>query len=140
VRVGTYGSFDSDTLALSTPGVTGVVDEEDVRDSVLPAEFALYQNYPNPFNPTTEIRFSVPPSAGRDGQGASWVRLVVYDLLGRQVATLVDETRSAGVHSVLFDARGQASGVYICRMTATRIPFAGSEEGFTDTRKLALVR
>ncbi|WP_018127040.1 BspA family leucine-rich repeat surface protein [Balneola vulgaris] len=76
----------------------------------IPSEFDLMQNYPNPFNPTTVIRFGV-PQAGE-------VRLEVFDLLGRKVATLLNnERRSAGWHQVTFDARNLASGIYIYRIS-----------------------
>ncbi len=76
----------------------------------IPAEFDLMQNYPNPFNPSTVIRFGV-PQAGE-------VRLEVFDLLGRKVATLLNnERRSAGWHQVTFDASNLASGIYIYRIS-----------------------
>jgi N-acetylneuraminic acid mutarotase len=88
----------------SFPG-TGVTNS-----SVPPKEFVLEQNYPNPFNPTTGIRYQV--------SGTSEVRLVVYDVLGREVETLVDEKRNAGTYQVTFDGTGLSSGIYICRMSA----------------------
>jgi tetratricopeptide (TPR) repeat protein len=75
-----------------------------------PTEFALEQNYPNPFNPTTTIRFEIPQN--------EHVTLKVYDLLGREVATLVDEMRNAGSYDETFDASRLASGVYVYRITA----------------------
>jgi hypothetical protein len=88
---------------------TGFMDVVTSADA-LPGEFALEQNYPNPFNPVTEIQFRV--------QREEWVRLSVYDLLGRQVAVLVDGALEAGRHTAAFDASGLASGVYLCRLTA----------------------
>jgi hypothetical protein len=76
--------------------------------SELPREVRLLQNYPNPFNPTTVIPFELP--------AASTVRLSVYDLLGRELALLVSERKSAGFHSVEFDASALASGVYFYRL------------------------
>jgi len=73
-------------------------------------EFALNQNYPNPFNPVTQIKYQVPT--------ASKVTLKVYDILGREVATLVDQVRTAGVYSVSFNGSSLSSGVYFYRMTA----------------------
>ena len=72
---------------------------------VIPTKFELYQNYPDPFNPTTTIRFDIPET--------SRINLFVYDLLGRQVASLVEGMVSAGKHVATFDARGLASGTYI---------------------------
>jgi hypothetical protein len=76
----------------------------------LPTEFTLAQNYPNPFNPATIIKFSIPE--------ASRVTLKVYDILGEEVATLVDETKNTGNYEVDFDASDLASGMYIYRITA----------------------
>jgi hypothetical protein len=75
-----------------------------------PIEFALEQNYPNPFNPATTIKFSIPE--------ASEVTLKVYDVLGREVRTLVNELRNAGSHEVNFDASNLASGMYIYSIEA----------------------
>ena len=83
----------------------------------------LGQNYPNPFNPSTTIRYELPKS--------STVRLSVYDLLGREVSVLVDESRNAGVHETTYDAVGLSSGVYFVRMQA------GS---FVETKTLLLIR
>jgi hypothetical protein len=88
-----------------------------------PKGFALMQNYPNPFNPKTVVRSQYPV--------ASWVKLAVYDLLGREVTVLVNEWRAAGSYQDSFDGTGLASGVYFCRMTA------GS---FTQSRKMILAR
>jgi len=73
-----------------------------------PRAVALHPAFPNPFNPTTHIRFQLEESAR--------VQLTVYDMLGRQVATLVDGVRGAGMHQVLFDGSGLASGMYVYRM------------------------
>jgi len=82
----------------------------DVMTGVVPETFALEQNYPNPFNPTTEIAFALPK--------ASQVSIEVYNLLGQKVATLLDAVKDAGSHTVSFDAKGLASGVYFYRLTA----------------------
>jgi hypothetical protein len=70
----------------------------------------LKQNYPNPFNPSTEIVFGIP----REGR----VRLQVYNLIGQNVATLVDEVLGAGYHTTRLDAAGFPSGMYLYRLTA----------------------
>jgi hypothetical protein len=89
----------------------------------MPDEFALFQNYPNPFNPTTGIRYQV--------SGVSDVKLSVFDLLGREVAVLVNEKKAPGSYEVKFDATGLASGVYLYRLTAG---------DYVQTRKLAVVK
>ena len=95
----------------NTPGAVnpgGAVATEDTGD--LPKEFKLSQNYPNPFNPVTNIQFDLPKTAD--------VKLTVHDVLGRQVAVLVDSQMPAGRHEVLFDAREIASGTYVYRIQA----------------------
>jgi len=108
---------------------------EDPAGGRPPGEFQLLQNYPNPFNPTTTITYTVGghlPASGQAGLSAvSDVRLVVYDLLGREVAVLVNEKRVPGKYAVSWNAGGMASGVYLCRMSAG---------GFTAARKLVLMR
>ncbi len=92
-------------------------------DRGLPTTFELSQNYPNPFNPTTGVRYQVP--------GVSDVRLVVYDILGREVTTLVNERKAAGRYEVRFDGSGLASGVYVYRLTAGT---------YVQTRKMVLLK
>jgi len=89
----------------------------------MPAAFNLYQNYPNPFNPSTHIRFSV--------QGSALTSLKVYDILGREVATLVNEVKQPGRYEVTWNATGYASGVYFYRLKA------GS---FVQTKRMLLLR
>jgi hypothetical protein len=87
----------------------GIVKEEDLAGHA-PDMFWLDQNYPNPFNPATEIRFSVGTRAV--------VSLHVYDVLGREIATLVNDELPAGVYRVQWDAKEVAGGVYYYRMRA----------------------
>ncbi|MDH3251489.1 MAG: T9SS type A sorting domain-containing protein [Ignavibacteria bacterium] len=106
--------------------VTGV----DEKLPQAPVAFALEQNYPNPFNPTTNIGFRLP--AGQAGiADFGLVRLAVYDLLGREVAVLVNEKKAPGTYTVQFDGSGLTSGVYFYRLQAG---------GFVQTRKLLLLR
>ena len=92
-------------------------------ESALPTVFALHAAYPNPFNPQATLRYDV-PETGR-------VRLVLYDVLGREVAVLLDSERQAGTHTAVVDAFELTSGQYLVRMTA---------EGFVQTRPLTLLR
>jgi hypothetical protein len=77
----------------------------------VPSVFQLYQNYPNLFNATTTIKFSVGSASGRRGEPAR-VTLKVYDVLGREVVTLVDERKQPGVYALTWDAGNVPSGVY----------------------------
>jgi hypothetical protein len=104
--------------------ITGV-DEGSPQE--VPGGFRLDQNYPNPFNPSTVIRFQVPrqtdgaPPNDEGGRGQASSKLVtlrIYDVLGREVATLVNERKEAGVHSVTWDATGVAGGIYFYRLQA----------------------
>jgi hypothetical protein len=88
-----------------------------------PDGYVLAQNYPNPFNPSTTIKFEL--------RRSSEVELSVFDMLGREVSVLVNETREAGVHEVKFDASGLSSGMYFYRLQAG---------DFVQSRKLLLIR
>jgi photosystem II stability/assembly factor-like uncharacterized protein len=104
----TYGwavTGSGEILKYQPPGTVGV---EETPGDLAPTTVLLDQNYPNPFNPTTHVGFRI----SRFG----FVSLKVYDLLGREVATLVDDTRAAGEHVVQFDASGLPSGVYFYRL------------------------
>lgn len=79
-------------------------------DDMIPHRFRLDQNYPNPFNPSTTIKFAIPEQ--------KHVILVVYDLMGREVATLIDEQLAPGEYTAVFDAGGIASGMYLYRIQA----------------------
>jgi photosystem II stability/assembly factor-like uncharacterized protein len=95
-----------------------------------PREFSLGQNYPNPFNPTTVISYQLP--------AVSHVTLKVYDVLGREVATLVNKDESAGYKSVTFDARNLPSGVYFYRLSAGSL--SGQAGNYNATKKLLLLK
>ncbi|MCS7053839.1 MAG: choice-of-anchor A family protein [Ignavibacterium sp.] len=88
-----------------TEGYSGVTN---VNDNTIPTEFELFQNYPNPFNPTTTIKFNLPV--------AEKVTLKIYNTLGEEVRTLIDEFVEAGSHKIVFDATGLSSGIYIYRI------------------------
>jgi hypothetical protein len=88
-----------------------------------PSAFTLFQNYPNPFNPTTKIRYQIPE--------LSKVKLTVYDVLGREVTTLVNEEKPAGVYEVEFDGANLPSGVYFYRIEA---------EKYSETKKFILLK
>lgn len=83
-----------------------------ILEYTAPKQFALFQNYPNPFNPETTIRYSIP------GTGTVPVSLKVYDILGREVTTLINKEQAAGNYELKFGGDNIASGVYIYRLTA----------------------
>lgn len=91
--------------------VTDIVTSTDNIDyeKFLPKEFSLEQNYPNPFNPVTNIRYTIPSNKN---SLASNVTLKIYDVIGNEIATLVNETKDAGIYEVMFDASALSSGVY----------------------------
>jgi hypothetical protein len=88
--------------------ISGITDVDDNLSS-LPNKFILEQNYPNPFNPSTVIKYSIPTDMKSE---MSNVKLVVFDILGREVITLVNETKKAGKYEVTFDALNLTSGIY----------------------------
>ena len=102
---------------------SGIVTAVDAETDVLPSEFSLGQNYPNPFNPSTNIGFTI--------ADFGLVRIVVYDLLGREVAVLVNERKAPGTYSIRFDASGLSSGIYLYRLTGGR---------FVQTRKMVVIK
>jgi len=83
----------------------------------MPTEYRLNQNYPNPFNPSTIIKFAIPAVDKQNNSSQQLVQLRVYDVLGREVATLVNEYKSPGNYEVEFDASGLSSGIYFYRLT-----------------------
>ena len=94
---------------LKQEDVDGSFEYSDTVEVTLAAQYTLYQNYPNPFNPTTTIKFDLPQAVR--------VSLIIYNILGQRVVTLVNnETMSAGVHSVPFNGMNLASGTYIYRL------------------------
>ena len=101
--------------------ITGMDQDRSTRK--MPTTFALAQNYPNPFNPSTAIEYQIPKQ--------SFVTLRIYDLLGREVAVLVNEMKQAGTHSVKWDASRFASGVYFCTIAS------GS---YRETKKMILMK
>jgi hypothetical protein len=93
-----------------------------------PEEFSLSQNYPNPFNPTTTIQYSIPSN----GKGeTSNVTLKVFDVLGNEAATLVNEEKQPGVYEVEFDASQLSSGIYFYKLQT---------ENYSSTKKMILLK
>jgi hypothetical protein len=125
-RVGETRSAVGDTLWGNVARAILVLSSNTETEQGLitaPEGFALNQNYPNPFNPTTTIRYELPKQA--------FVTLKVYDLLGKEVATLVQETKTAGSYLASFHAAHLSSGIYFYKLTAGE---------FTTTKKLVLMK
>jgi hypothetical protein len=114
--VGNYGTI----LKTTNGGVTFV--EENSNPSQ-PNTFLLSQNYPNPFNPVTSIKYEV--------GGFQFVSIKVYDVLGKEVATLINEEKPAGEYGVEFDGTGLPSGIYFYQLKAGE---------YSETRKMVLMK
>jgi hypothetical protein len=108
-----------------------------IISSEVPDKFILYQNYPDPFNPVTKIRFDNPPSprspreSGERGDRGGFIQLVVYDVLGREITTLVNEELQPGTYEVEWDGTNFPSGIYYYRLTAG---------DYSQTKKMVLIK
>ncbi|RPI13399.1 MAG: T9SS C-terminal target domain-containing protein [Ignavibacteriae bacterium] len=97
----------------------------------IPSSYNLYQNYPNPFNPSTKIQFQIPHSRGVSaGRGVS-IKLTIFDMLGKEIAVLVNEPLSPGTYEIEWNASDYPSGVYFYRLIT---------DGFTQTNKMILIK
>jgi hypothetical protein len=112
---------DNTIYAFDPQAVTGISEPQDIPS--MPSNFYLSQNYPNPFNPSTKIRWQTPIG--------SWQTLKVFDVLGNQVATLVDEYKPAGIYNVQFSMDNLASDIYFYQLKAGK---------FIETKKMILLK
>ena len=115
----TYNTFDTNSSGVRLAKSSGN----------LIAQFDLAQNYPNPFNPSTNIRYCIPFLGGDEKGGL--ITLKVYDILGNEIATLINENKPAGEYEVEFNASRLSSGIYLYRITAN---------SFNRTRKMILMK
>lgn len=102
---------------------SGLLNDIPVPSARVPVSFELLSNFPNPFNPSTTITYRLPVSG--------LVDLKIFDLIGREVSTLVNQLRTPGTYTVQWDGSGQPSGVYFCRLQS---------RGFVETKRMILVR
>ena len=109
-------------MEIYTAAINTIVGVEPIAKEV-PAEYKLFQNYPNPFNPSTNIRYQV--------SNNGFVTLKIYDVLGKEISTLVNEKHVAGTYEVAFNATQYPSGVYFYKLTTDR---------YTDTKKMILLK
>jgi ligand-binding sensor domain-containing protein len=119
------GTWEGGVFVFNENGV--ILDVEENKTNLIAKDYSLMQNYPNPFNPSTVISYTIPVGTRR----GVFVQLKVYNILGKEIATLVNEEKSAGSYSVNFNGSNLPSGVYIYRIQA------GS---FTQSRKLVLLK
>jgi len=103
--------------------LSGSVDVREITSSQTPTSYELLQNYPNPFNPSTKIEYSIPEE--------SFVELKIYNVIGQEVATLVNQNQNAGTYRADFNAEGMQSGIYIAKLNAN---------GFTQSVKMTLLK
>jgi len=124
-EVGNYTNspFNLPARSITTLVLTGETKPSSVKEEVTPAGFVLLQNYPNPFNPATTINYTLPVR--------SHVQLSVYNVMGQEVAQLINEVQNAGNHNVSFEAADLQSGVYLCKIQAG---------DYTNTVKMLLVK
>jgi len=123
---------DSGTILRTTTG--GVLTSFTNQSTEIPDKYFLSQNYPNPFNPGTIISYSIPVNVKSErstSQGGSKVKLIVYDILGNEVVTLVNERKNAGSYNVKFDGSNLSSGIYIYKL---------STENFSETKRMMLIK
>ena len=116
ISAGTSGTQIQTIAYSSSIGIQQISSE-------IPKGFTLSQNYPNPFNPSTRIKFEIPAN--------SFIKLAVYDIMGREVATLVNSQLNAGVYEYAFDAQNLSTGVYFYKLVT---------EGMSETKKMLLVK
>jgi hypothetical protein len=128
-----WAAGDNGTIIKTTNGVITFVQNISTE---IPKNFSLLQNYPNPFNPTTKIKFDIPPSRGV-------TQLIIYDILGREITTLVNEQLQPGTYEVEWSATGGGSnypsGVYFYKLSISD-PSASSGQGYYETKKMVLVK
>jgi hypothetical protein len=122
--VGMYG-----TILKTTNGGITFIEEQKIDE--IPTDYNLIQNYPNPFNPSTKIKYSVPFS--------SKVTIKVFDVLGNEIETLMNEEKPAGTYELTWYAEGLPSGVYFYQLRVTD-PESGSGQVFVETKKMLLLK
>jgi hypothetical protein len=101
------------------------------NNPVLPNNYRLHQNYPNPFNPTTKIKFDLPLQRGVGGM----TTLVIYDITGREISTLISEQLQPGTYETTWDASSFPSGIYFYKME-----IRNGDEFFSDVKRMILVK
>ena len=127
----TTGTYKYRLKQIDFDGSFTYSNEVEIVVDFTPKEFVLYQNYSNPFNPSTTIKYEIPKVETRHASSLQMVTLKVYDILGNEIATLVNEEKQPGVYEVEFDASSLASGMYLYKLQAGT---------FVQTKKMILLR
>ncbi|MFH1422421.1 MAG: T9SS type A sorting domain-containing protein, partial [Planctomycetota bacterium] len=128
-NIGVSGTLNNSNLYFTLVNVciaeneVGKNSPENINNKIQPTEYVLQQNYPNPFNPATNIKYNLPQD--------SFVELKIFDVLGREITTLVNEKQESGNYSIQFDASNLPSGIYIYRIVSGK---------FTQTKKMILLK
>lgn len=125
-----FGVYTYRLKQIDFDGSFNYSSEVNVQAGLQPDKFELSQNYPNPFNPTTVIKYTVPGLSNKEGISTN-IAIKIYDVIGNEIATLVNDVKPAGVYEVTFNAQGLPSGVYFYKLQA------GS---FTDVKKMILLQ
>jgi hypothetical protein len=125
----TSGIYKYRLKQIDFDGTFNYSKEIEVEVNLVPGKYTLEQNYPNPFNPTTKIKYTIPEVTSNNK--LSKVTLKIYDVLGREIAALVNEEKLPGIYEVKFDASSVASGIYFYKMQAG---------AFVQTKKMILVK
>ncbi len=114
----TTGTYKYRLKQIDFDGTYKYSNEIEVGVDLSPTEFVLHQNYPNPFNPTTKIKYSIPNVETHRDASLHAVSLKVFDILGNEITTLINETKSPGTYEVEFDASDLPSGVYLYKLSS----------------------
>ena len=128
--VGSTGGSTGFIGKLYKTSIGTLVGIDDYKNNI-PSEFQLYQNFPNPFNPTTKIKYTIPDVETRHASSLQMVTVKVYDVLGNEITTLVNESQAAGSYEVEFDGSKIPSGVYFYQLKAGQ---------FIETKKMVLLK
>ena len=122
-----WATGDKGTIIKTTSGVQSKLKEITI---IIPESFKLFQNYPNPFNPTTNIKYQIIKNG--------MIALKIYDILGRNIKTLVNEKQNAGTYEVTFDGTGLLSGIYFYRIQVGNLD--NSKQIYSETKKMILLK
>jgi len=130
INVNTGFCFGEAGAIIKTNNGGGFIGVNQISSQV-PAMFSLFQNYPNPFNPTTNIKYQIPKLSSPHALGGDLVLLKIYDILGKEIATLVNEKQNPGTYEVTFDGTVYPSGIYFYTLET---------QNYRNTKKMVLIK